>query len=175
MKRFLAIIFFLGFLVVFFGLVGHEYRDLEDNRKELEVLRTDLENKRDYSLGLEEVVDILETEYKSEILKFSSALPDDHYAPSFLSTIESLIYNSGMRIDNFGDFQSLNYSQDPRLRRTEFTFYLRGGYSNFKYLMNNIENMSRLVNIRNLRIESSGGEGLEYLVTLDIFSKQDEK
>lgn len=172
-KVIITIILFIGFVVLFFGLTWGEYQELEENMEISEVVKEDVSNKINYSLGVEEVVSSLEEDYVLEDRKLAGGLPDDHYAPSLLSSIEEIAQNSGLRIEHFGGFTVHEYPEMPQFNRIELEFQLRGGYNSFKYFIANLENFSRIISLEQLRMEkvsTEGGETLHYFLVLDTFS-----
>ncbi|GEM_PF-6228567 len=174
MKRIIiTIILFLGFLGIFFGLTWQEYQELKNNLATSRVRQTDIDNKINYSLGMEEITRTLKRDYEQEDEKLAASLPDDHYVPSLLSNMEDISRASGMAIDHFGGFDVHEYEEAPHLNRIELDIALQGGYENFKYFTSGLESLSRTVSLREIRIErtqAENGAALDYSIIIDTFS-----
>lgn len=109
-------------------------------------------------------------EKEERVRKVQSALPLDPQLPETLDFLQKVASESGLLLTKFSF--NLKKSENSNVRELKISLSLSGPYENFKSFLKKVENSSRLFEIENISISSSGKALLNFDLSLKVFFLQ---
>lgn len=174
MKPIITTICLLGSFALIIFAIWPEYQDLRESMVEVEVKEEELNNIINYSQSIDEMTKALNSEYEEDYQKLKNGVPNDHYVPSLLSEIKDFSYQTGVRINNIGEFSQSDFSDIEDVQKIELELGVEGSYSNFKNFILSLKESARIIGFKSLSIKKKSSEDeestLEYSLKLITYS-----
>jgi len=162
---FYSIFFLLISALLFFLFIFPKKTSLSILNSELSQKRQEFETSDKY---FQEVLKTSEKlrNYREEISKIDSALPDDPSIPSLFNFLQKSSSQAGLLLENIG---SISVKEEGKLKKWTTNLRLKGDYSSLKNFISTLERSARLIRIEKISL-SSEEEPPSYNLTISFFS-----
>jgi len=150
------------FVVISFSAIFlfPRYRDLNELQKNLEAIKKGFQQQEDYFSNLLQIKTDL-GQYKEELAKISSSLPDDPSLPSLFSFLQKASSQSGLVLKGISPFTVSSVPEEfPNIKATQFSLEITGPYSSFKNFVSTLEKSSRIIEVENISFASPQEDNL---------------
>jgi len=143
------------FIVLSFSAVFlyPRYQNLNELRRSLKISEEEVQRQEDYFSNLSQIGTDLE-QYKEELAKISSSLPDDPSLPSLFSFLQKASSQSGLVLRGISPFTISSSEEFPNIKAIQFSLEVVGPYSSFKNFISTLENSSRIIEVENISFSS---------------------
>ena len=149
------------FIVLIFSAVFlyPRYQNLNELQKNLEVIKEEFQWQEDYFSNLSQIGTDLE-QYKEELAKISSSLPDDPSLPSLFSFLQKASSQSGLVLMGISPFTISSSGEFPDIKEIQFSLEVVGPYSSSKNFISTLEKSSRIIEVENISFASPREDNL---------------
>ena len=192
-KSIVASLILLAVLTIGIFLILPKYQELKAFKIKIDEKRDELQYKEEYFSDLQETSDRLK-DYKEELEKIESALPDNPSLPSFFNFLQKATSQNGLILKNLGSFSIVLPSissvkktveekateknvketekKIPKVKKISLAIEVSGSYSSFKNFLESLEKSARLIEVENISFSSPkpGEETFSYTLKLKTFS-----
>ncbi len=149
------------FVVISFSAIFlfPRYRNLNELQKNLEVIKEEFQQQEDYFSNLSQIGTDLE-QYKEELAKISSSLPDSPSLPSLFGFLQKASSQSGLVLKGISPFTVSSAEEFPNIKATQFSLEVTGPYSSFKNFVSTLEKSSRIIEVESVSFASPQEDNL---------------
>lgn len=129
--------------------IPQTYRDLGQQKKELQVVSQHLRN-------INDLVD-LQQSLKSSLVLIDAALPSKEEVPNLMIQVQSIATESGITLKavQFGGIAKVEGSAHKKIT---LQTVLEGSFASLSSLLKSLENSSRIIDVESLNFDSRKGE-----------------
>lgn len=172
MKAIITTICLLASLGISVFGVWPEFQDLQANMSKAEIKEIDLANRIGYNDIMKEMVNMLEGDYNRRVDTLTSSLPEDHYVPSLFATIKRIADQTDVTIANIGEFSVQEDQEDSNIKNIDIEITIEGTYQNFRSFIAQVENSSRIINLKSMNITRppDNNSGESFKLVLETYS-----
>ena len=165
------------FLIVIFVIITvlwPGFRQFQILQKEIEMKKEAVQAEEEYILDLMNLEARLAEEYKEDLVRIDSALPDKKAHASAIPSLYNYLRNaaagSGLVLVDIRPFNTSASARFPLLQETVFNIKLAGSYSSLKSFLETLERSLRLIQIENISFPASEEGVFTFSLSLKVYS-----
>ncbi|HDL74944.1 MAG TPA: hypothetical protein ENH06_00985 [bacterium] len=168
-------------------ILSPQYKKLKDIESKIKEKDIELQTQKEYFSNLRSIFSELDN-YKEQIAKIDSAIPQDPSLPSLYNFLQNKISENGLilkktKLESTGEKseEKKNASWDigsskvspsaKELKEISIKIFVSGSYSSFNDFLLSIENTSRLINVKDINITVPKEEqSLDFELDISFYS-----
>jgi Tfp pilus assembly protein PilO len=175
-RIYFAIAFLAAALIVGGILAWPKYQALTNLNEGIEVKELELRSKTDYFDHIRKLSERLE-EYQESIDKINSALPNDPLLPSTFNYLQNAASQAGLIMEEVAVGAAGTFGDQPQpatapgkssIKTINITVSLAGSYASLKNFLSEIENSSRIIEVKRVSFTSPEEEDEPFSFNINL-------
>lgn len=163
------ILFFVLILVIGGIIIWPKFTQYTNIRQEIELKQIELDYNEIYLAELASIKDKL-NEKETEILKISSALPQEASIPSIYKFIEQTASVSGVVLNTLSSFSVSSSELSDRVEEISFSVKVEGSYNAIKEFIKAVQESSKLFEVGTIALAPSSDDMFTASLNLKTFT-----